>query len=51
MQAKYDNILEPLSDILIDKKQRKHITFNAFFTNTMFHEVAHGLGKERNTVP
>ncbi|HAI72144.1 MAG TPA: Zn-dependent hydrolase, partial [Alteromonas australica] len=22
----------------------QHITFNAFFANTMFHEVAHGLG-------
>jgi hypothetical protein len=49
MKAKYDNILQPLSEILIDKKQRKHITFNAFFTNTMFHEVAHGLGI-KNTI-
>src|SRR5690606_18619607 len=23
---------------------REHITFDAFFANTMFHEVAHGLG-------
>ncbi|PCJ66930.1 MAG: Zn-dependent hydrolase [Bacteroidetes bacterium] len=44
MKAKFDNILMPISDILIEKKQRKHITFNAFFSNTMFHEVAHGLG-------
>jgi hypothetical protein len=44
MKAKFDHILMPISDILIDKNQRKHITFNAFFSNTMFHEVAHGLG-------
>ena len=44
MKAKFDEILMPLSDILIDESQRKHITFDAFFENTMFHEVAHGLG-------
>lgn len=49
MQAKFDKILVPISDILIDPEQRKHITFNAFFSNTMFHEVAHGLGI-KNTI-
>lgn len=44
MRAKFDNILLPIADQLIDPSQRKHITFNAFFANTMFHEVAHGLG-------
>ncbi|PHR69639.1 MAG: Zn-dependent hydrolase [Lutibacter sp.] len=44
MRAKFDKILVPISDVLIDKSQRKHITFDAFFANTMFHEVAHGLG-------
>jgi hypothetical protein len=44
MKAKFDHILLPISDILISEEQRKHITFNAFFSNTMFHEVAHGLG-------
>ncbi len=49
MQAKFDKILVPISNVLIDEKQRKHITFNAFFSNTMFHEVAHGLGI-KNTI-
>src|SRR5690606_6420757 len=31
-------------NLLITEDQRKHITFDAFFANTMFHEVAHGLG-------
>lgn len=44
MQAKFDNIMLPIADELIVPEQRKHITFNAFFANTMFHEVAHGLG-------
>ncbi|HPF40521.1 MAG TPA: Zn-dependent hydrolase [Phycisphaerae bacterium] len=44
MRAKYDQILLPIADELIAKDQRKHITFDAFFGNTMFHEVAHGLG-------
>jgi len=44
MQAKYEKILEPIAGLLIDEVQRKHVTFDAFFANTMFHEVAHGLG-------
>lgn len=44
MKAKFDKILVPIADLLIVPEQRKHITFNAFFSNTMFHEVAHGLG-------
>lgn len=49
MQAKFDKILVPISEVLIDESQRKHITFDAFFANTMFHEVAHGLGI-KNTI-
>ncbi len=44
MQAKFDAILEPIADVLIVPEQRNNITFDAFFANTMFHEVAHGLG-------
>ncbi len=44
MRAKFDQILAPISETLIAEDQRRHITFNAFFSNTMFHEVAHGLG-------
>lgn len=44
MQAKFDKILVPLANTLIAEDQRSHITFDAFFSNTMFHEVAHGLG-------
>lgn len=44
MRAKFDQILLPIADELISPEQRDHITFDAFFANTMFHEVAHGLG-------
>lgn len=44
MRAKFDKILVPISEQLIVPEQRKYITFDAFFANTMFHEVAHGLG-------
>ena len=44
MQAKFDKILVPIADMIITPEQRQHIKFDAFFANTMFHEVAHGLG-------
>ncbi len=47
MQAKFDKILVPIADELIAKDQREHINFDAFFSNVMFHEVAHGLGIKR----
>ncbi len=44
MRAKFDKILMPIADELVAEDQRDHVTFDAFFGNTMFHEVAHGLG-------
>jgi hypothetical protein len=44
MRAKFDFIMLPIAQQLIVEQQRKHVTFDAFFGNTMFHEVAHGLG-------
>jgi hypothetical protein len=49
MQYKFDKILIPISEILIAEDQKNHIKFDAFFENTMFHEVAHGLGI-KNTI-
>lgn len=47
MRAKFDKILMPIADRLIAEDQRKHIQFDAFFADVMFHEVAHGLGIKR----
>jgi len=44
MRAKFDAIMVPLAEHMIAEDQRAHITFDAFFENVMFHEVAHGLG-------
>ncbi|MCF8295605.1 MAG: Zn-dependent hydrolase [Bacteroidales bacterium] len=49
MQAKFDNILLPIANVLIDEEQLKYVKFEAFFENTMFHEIAHGLGI-KNTI-
>lgn len=49
MKAKFDHILIPIAGELIHPDQQKHITFDAFFANTMFHEVAHGMGI-KNTI-
>ena len=44
MRAKFDRILVPIAGELIASDQQAHVTFDAFFDNVMFHEVAHGLG-------
>jgi hypothetical protein len=49
MRAKFENILVPIARELIAPEQLQHITFDAFFENVMFHEVAHGLGI-KNTI-
>ncbi|AKD02015.1 Zn-dependent hydrolase [Pontibacter korlensis] len=49
MQAKFDKIMEPIAEELIAEDQQQYVTFDAFFANTMFHEVAHGLGI-KNTI-
>ena len=49
MRAKFDEIMVPIAGELVVPDQRAHVTFDAFFGNTMFHEVAHGLGI-KNTV-
>jgi hypothetical protein len=49
MRAKFDVILMPIAKTLIAEDQLPYLNFDAFFENTMFHEVAHGLGP-RNTI-
>ena len=49
MKYKFDKILVPISEMLINEEQRQYVKFDAFFENTMFHEVAHGLGI-KNTI-
>lgn len=44
MEAKFDKIMLPIAELTIDPSQLKHVKFDAFFENVMFHEVGHGLG-------
>jgi hypothetical protein len=47
VRAKFERILLPIASVLIAEDQREFLTFDAFFENVMFHEVAHGLGIKR----
>ena len=49
VRAKFDRILVPIAGELIASDQLARVTFDAFFENVMFHEVAHGLGI-KNTI-
>ncbi len=49
MQAKFDKILEPIARELMTPESMEHIKFDAFFSNVMFHETAHGMGI-KNTI-
>jgi hypothetical protein len=49
IRAKFDRILMPIARELIVDDQLPNVTFDAFFENVMFHEVAHGLGI-KNTI-
>ena len=49
MKAKFDHIMMPIANRLMDKSQLANVKFDAFFNNVMFHEVAHGLGI-KNTI-
>jgi len=44
MKAKFDQIMQPIAQTLIDPSQLDKVNFDAFFADVMFHEVAHGLG-------
>ncbi|MCQ2284235.1 MAG: Zn-dependent hydrolase [Bacteroidales bacterium] len=44
MQAKFDKIMKPIGEMVIEPSEQCHINFDAFFWNVTFHEVGHGLG-------
>lgn len=49
-EAKFNKALVPLSKILIEPSQRSQISFDAFFTHILMHELLHGLGPHNITV-
>ena len=42
--AKYDKLLVPIAEIVLDPEQMKYLTFDAFFSHTLMHEMSHGIG-------
>jgi hypothetical protein len=43
-QAKYDKLLLPIAEVVLDPDQMQYVTFDAFFTHSLMHEMSHGIG-------
>ena len=43
-RAKYEKCWIPITNRVMDPETLKHVSFNAFFTHTLLHEMSHGLG-------
>ena len=44
IDAKYNHIVYPTGDVLLESDAKQHLSRDAFFWNIVFREVAHGLG-------
>jgi hypothetical protein len=43
-EAKFKIALLPISRVVLSKEDQKDVSFDAFFTHTVMHELMHGLG-------
>nr|WP_319776168.1 hypothetical protein [uncultured Sphaerochaeta sp.] len=43
-EAKFEKILKPIAEIIMNKDELQYVTFDAFFDHTLMHEISHGLG-------
>lgn len=43
-EAKFEKLLKPISELVLDESQLQYVTFDAFFNHTLMHEMSHGLG-------
>jgi hypothetical protein len=43
-KAKFDAILMPIAKAMMDTKDVRDVSFDAFFNHTLLHEISHGLG-------
>ncbi len=43
-EAKFDKVLIPISQMVLSQSQQKYLSFDAFFTHILAHELMHGLG-------
>jgi hypothetical protein len=46
-QAKFDRTLVPVSGVVLSAADRRDVSFDAFFTHIVMHELMHGLGPHR----
>jgi hypothetical protein len=49
-EAKFNKVLLPISNIVLDPAQQSKVSFEAFFTHILAHELMHGLGPHNITV-
>lgn len=43
-EAKFNKLLIPIAEKVLDPAQLKYVTFEGFFTHTLMHEMSHGIG-------
>lgn len=49
-EAKFNKALVPIAKVVMDPSQQSQISFDAFFTHILAHELMHGLGPHNITV-
>jgi hypothetical protein len=49
-QAKFDKVLTPISKVALANADQGNVSFDAFFTHILMHELMHGLGPHDITV-
>ena len=49
-EAKFKKTLIPISRVVLDPSELRHLSFESFFTHILTHELMHGLGPHNITV-
>jgi hypothetical protein len=49
-EAKFRTVLTPISKVALSPEDQKRVSFEAFFTHILMHELMHGLGPHNITV-
>jgi len=43
-RAKFERLLKPIAERVLNKSQLKYVSFRGFFNHTLMHEISHGVG-------
>lgn len=43
-EAKFEKLLKPIAEVVLDPSELQYVTFDAFFNHTLMHEMSHGVG-------